>query len=236
MSASRRICVTWLIHRILPRETLDAQSLDLLIMCDMTNAYVWYDSFICVTWLIHIRFVARESRRAVTRFADICDVSIEYMRHLSFSSFPHFFLDGKSTNSKNHPLWDMMYSHVRNDSSDLFICANKSVESCLTCEYKQISHLSHVSRVKTNKQVIWVIWQDSCLTLIRLMCQCVAVCCSVLQCVAVCCSVLQCVAVCCSVLQCVAVSMSHTHQTYVSHVNTNDSFTSKTWLVSTIHM
>jgi len=40
---------------------------------------------------------------------------------------------------------------------------------------------------------------------IRVLLQCVAVCCSVLQCAAVCCSVLQCAAVCCSVLQCVAV-------------------------------
>jgi len=29
--------VTWLIH-----------------MCDMTQSYVWHDSFTCVTWLIHI--------------------------------------------------------------------------------------------------------------------------------------------------------------------------------------
>jgi len=54
---------------------------------------------------------------------------------------------------------------------------------------------------------------------IRIIFQCVAVCCSVLQCVAgvlqvcckcvaVCCSVLQCVAVYCSVLQCIAVCFS----------------------------
>ena len=41
-----------------------------------------------------------------------------------------------------------------------------------------------------------------------LMCQCVAVCCSVVQYVAVCCSVVQYVAVCCSVLQCGAVCCS----------------------------
>ena len=46
---------------------------------------------------------------------------------------------------------------------------------------------------------------------IRMVLQCVAVCCSVLQCAAVCCSVVQCVALCCSVLQCVVVCMTSLH-------------------------
>jgi len=55
-----------------------------------------------------------------------------------------------------------------------------------------------------------VVWHDTSQLDISkrklyMICQCVAVCCSVLQCVAVCCSVLQYVAVCCSVLQRVAV-------------------------------
>jgi len=53
---------------------------------------------------------------------------------------------------------------------------------------------------------------------VRIVLQCVAVCCSVVQCVAVCCSVLQCVAVCCSVLQCVAAVMSVTCPSLVRSV------------------
>ena len=47
--------------------TLTHDVINLIHMCDMTQSYVWHDSFICVTWRIHM-----------------CDMTHSYVWHDSF--------------------------------------------------------------------------------------------------------------------------------------------------------
>jgi len=75
MCAVTNLCVTWLI-----------------LMCDMTDLYVWHDAFICVTWRIHMcdmthPYVWHGPSICVTWPIHMCDMTHSWVIHMCVIAF-----------------------------------------------------------------------------------------------------------------------------------------------------
>ena len=112
-------------------------------MRNMTDSYVWHDSFICVTWLIHMcditsPYVWHDSFRRVTSPIHMCDMTHSYVWHDSFICVTWLSHTSDMTspytwhNSITCVTWlmhmcDMTHSYVGHDS---FTCVTWLIRMC----------------------------------------------------------------------------------------------------------
>jgi len=169
------------------------------VICGMTHAYVWHDSFTCVTWLMFVLWSHLfDTFQYLSHMCDDSCIYVTWLIHMCDMTRTRSFACATGAN--------LHVQRVPFACATGAICVGVSVSVCLcVCLCLSCWAIEHGTFVC----LLWFIftcdmphsyvWHDAISPSVE-----GSVCCSVLQCV--CCSVLPCVFY--SVLQCVALPLN----------------------------